>query len=44
VIRISNGGHNMPAFASILSGEELARLTAFLETRHAGGSAAHPAP
>ncbi len=35
VIRISNGGHNMPAFASILSGEELGRLAAFLETRHA---------
>jgi ubiquinol-cytochrome c reductase cytochrome b subunit len=41
VIRISNGGHNMPAFASILSGDELGKLTASLETRHAAGPLAH---
>jgi ubiquinol-cytochrome c reductase cytochrome b subunit len=32
-IRISNGGTNMPAFASTLTPEELDRLTTFLETR-----------
>ena len=34
-IRISNGGTNMPAFASTLSPEELARLVDFLATRKA---------
>jgi ubiquinol-cytochrome c reductase cytochrome b subunit len=33
VIRISNGGHNMPGFASTLSADDLAKLAAFLETR-----------
>jgi ubiquinol-cytochrome c reductase cytochrome b subunit len=32
-VRISNGGHNMPAFASTLSPEELGSLTTFLESR-----------
>ncbi len=35
VIRISNGGRNMPAFASTLAPEELDRIVAFLETRRA---------
>jgi ubiquinol-cytochrome c reductase cytochrome b subunit len=35
VIRISNGGRNMPAFASTLAPEELDRLVAFLVTRRA---------
>jgi ubiquinol-cytochrome c reductase cytochrome b subunit len=33
VIRISNGGHNMPAFAGTLRPEELAELVDFLSTR-----------
>jgi len=33
-IRILNGGYNMPAFAGILTKEEVADLMAFLETRH----------
>jgi ubiquinol-cytochrome c reductase cytochrome b subunit len=33
VIRISNGGHNMPAFAGTLKPEELALLVNFLESR-----------
>lgn len=35
VIRISNGGKNMPAFASTLRPEELDALVAFLQTRKA---------
>jgi ubiquinol-cytochrome c reductase cytochrome b subunit len=35
VIRISNGGHNMPAFASMLTPEELDALAAFLGSRKA---------
>ena len=33
VIRIVNGGVNMPAFAKSLNPEELARITAFMESR-----------
>jgi len=35
VIRISNGGKNMPAFAAILKPEELDALVAFLQSRKA---------
>ena len=34
-IRISNGGNNMPAFASTLTPDELTKLTKFLESRTA---------
>jgi ubiquinol-cytochrome c reductase cytochrome b subunit len=37
-IRISNGGRNMPAFASTLSSEELTKLVAFLESRKVGST------
>jgi ubiquinol-cytochrome c reductase cytochrome b subunit len=33
IIRISNGGHNMPAFAGSLRPSELAELVSFLSTR-----------
>jgi len=33
IIRISNGGHNMPAFAGTLTTEELGLIVGFLETR-----------
>jgi ubiquinol-cytochrome c reductase cytochrome b subunit len=33
IIRISNGGHNMPAFAGSLSPDELSALVTFLSTR-----------
>jgi ubiquinol-cytochrome c reductase cytochrome b subunit len=35
VVRISNGGRNMPAFAGTLKPEELAALVAFLQSRKA---------
>jgi mono/diheme cytochrome c family protein len=33
VIRIVNGGVNMPAFGKILTPDELAQITAFLQSR-----------
>jgi ubiquinol-cytochrome c reductase cytochrome b subunit len=33
IIRINNGGHNMPAFAPALSSEELSKIVDFLQTR-----------
>ncbi len=38
VIRIMNGGYNMPAFGSILTPVELEEIVAFLETRTQGGA------
>ncbi len=35
IIRINNGGTNMPAFASTLKADELERIVTFLDTRHA---------
>lgn len=34
IIRINNGGYNMPAFASSLSSEQLSQMVDFLATRH----------
>ncbi|HET9870412.1 MAG TPA: cytochrome c, partial [bacterium] len=33
ILRIANGGHNMPSFASIIKADEMTKLVAFLETR-----------
>ena len=38
VIRVSNGGKNMPAFAGILKPEELESIVAFLQSRKAPAS------
>lgn len=43
-VRIANGATNMPAFAGILSAEELDRLVAFLSSRHSPGVARTPPP
>jgi len=44
VIRISNGGHNMPAFAASMSSQEMAQLVDFLQTRTDHPPAADPLP
>ncbi|MEZ5391570.1 MAG: cytochrome c [Bryobacterales bacterium] len=35
ILRIMNGGHNMPAFASTLGPEDLEKIVAFLQSRTA---------
>jgi ubiquinol-cytochrome c reductase cytochrome b subunit len=39
IIRILNGGKNMPAFGGILHPDEVAQLVAYLQTRRT-----HPGP
>jgi ubiquinol-cytochrome c reductase cytochrome b subunit len=39
IIRINNGGYNMPAFAGSISSAELAQVLDFLETRRQAGTA-----
>lgn len=41
-IRILNGGNNMPAFAAILTPQEVDSLVAFLETRKEAGTSDLP--
>ena len=37
VVRILNGGYNMPAYGGILSSEEVTNLVVFLQSRRVGG-------
>jgi ubiquinol-cytochrome c reductase cytochrome b subunit len=37
IIRINNGGYNMPAFASSVTSQELSRIVDFLQTRREDG-------